>query len=92
MGKSVSTFCPSEKKGEASSLRKLIHEAQSSDDDNSMDDSTTTANTDPFRPWYADFKNYIDTLEVKPPPGMSTVQWWSVSIFHYVLLFFHYYH
>ena len=90
MGKSASIPCPSVKKGKASGLRKLIHENQSSDEDESMDNSGMKANIDPSRPWYADFKNYIDMSEAKPPPGMSTVQWWGVSILFYTLLFIHY--
>ena len=84
IGESVSTSRPSEKKGKASGLRKLIRETQSSDEDDTMNNSAA-ANSDPSRPWYADFKNYIDTLEAKPLPGMSTIQWWGVSILlHYI--------
>jgi len=84
MGKSASTSQPSVKKGKASGPRKLIRETQSEDEDDNMDNSPSTADTDPSRPWYADFKNYIDTLEMKPPPGMSIVQWWGISILHLI--------
>jgi hypothetical protein len=80
MGKLTPTLQQSAKKGKASGLRKLIRETQSSDDDEDFGDSATT-DADPSRPWRADFKNYVDTLEVKPPAGMTTVQWWGVSIF-----------
>lgn len=61
-------------------IRNLICETQSSDKGDSMDKSAMMASTDPSRPWYADLKNYIDTLEAKSPLGMSTVQWWGLSI------------
>jgi hypothetical protein len=78
MGNLASALCPSAKKGKASGLRKLIRETQSSDEDDDM--AASTADTDPSRPWHADFKKYIDTSEAKPPAGMSVVQWWGVSI------------
>jgi hypothetical protein len=80
MGKIASTSRPPTKKGKASGLRKLIRENQSSDEDEAIANSTTAAITNPSRPWYADFKNYIDAIESKPPAGMSTIQWWGVSI------------
>jgi hypothetical protein len=80
------------KRGKASGLRKLICETQSSD---SEDDDTTTpvspTNTDPHRPWLGDFRAYIDASETKILQGMSTIQWWGVSIFLiiiYLLLIF----
>jgi hypothetical protein len=65
------------KKGKSSSLKKLIHEAQSSDEDD--DDKTVISHMDPSRPWYAVFKNYVDAVETKPLLGMSIIQWWGVS-------------
>ena len=58
-----------------------ICETQSSDNDEDFGNSALTTDADPSRLWRADFKNYIDTLEAKPPAGMTTVQWWGVSIF-----------
>ena len=80
IGKLTPTSQQSAKKGKASGLRKLIRETQSSDDDEDFGNSASITDADPFRPWHADFKNYVDTLEAKPPAGMTTVQWWGVSI------------
>jgi hypothetical protein len=78
----ASTSQPSVKKGKASGLRKLIRETQSSDEDEDLRNSALAADPDPSKAWRADFKNYIDTLEAKPPPGMTTIQWWGVSTLH----------
>lgn len=84
MGKSTLISQPLVKKAKASGLQKLICETQSEDEDEDMDNSPSTADADLSRPWYADFKNYIDTLEMKPPPGMSIVQWWGISILYII--------
>jgi hypothetical protein len=81
----ASTSQPSVKKGKASGLRKLICETQSSDEDEDLGNSALATDADPSRPWLADFKNYIGTLEAKPPPGMTTIQWWGVSTLHLFL-------
>jgi hypothetical protein len=65
------------KKGKTSGLKKLIRKAQSSDEDD--DDETVVTHTDPSRPWYASFKDYVDAVETKPPAGISIIQWWGVS-------------
>lgn len=80
MGESASVVQPSVKKGKASGLRKLIREAQSSDEDDDVGYCASVADSDSSRPWNADFRHYLDTVEAKPPPGMSIVQWWGVSI------------
>jgi len=81
MGKSVSVPQPSVKKGKASGLlRKLICETQSFDEGDDGSPSPTAATADPIRPWRADFMNYLNTVEAKPPPGMSIIQWWGVCI------------
>ena len=71
------------KKGKASGLKKLIHQTQSSDEDEDMRDSTP-ALPDSAKSWRADFMNYIDTVEAKLPPGMSTIQWWGVCTYLYL--------
>jgi hypothetical protein len=81
MGKLMPTSQQSAKKGKASGLRKLIRETQSLDDDEDFGNLALTTDADPSRLWHADFKNYVDTLEAKPLAGMTTVQWWGVSIF-----------
>jgi hypothetical protein len=80
MGNSSSAPQPSVKKGRASGLKKLIRETLSSDEDEGLGHSAEATDTDPSRPWWPDFKNYMDTLEAKPPAGMSTIEWWGVSI------------
>lgn len=59
-------------KCKASRLKKLICETQSSDEDDN--DETVITHTDPSRLWYVVFKNYVDAVEMKPPPGMSIIQ------------------
>jgi hypothetical protein len=39
--------------------------------------------TDPLRPWRVEFLSYIETLETTLLAGMSTIQWWGVSIVDY---------
>jgi hypothetical protein len=78
MRKSVSAPQPSVKKGKASGLRKLIRETQSYDKDEDSGPSAAAAATDPTRPWRANFMNYLNTAEAKPPPGMTIIQWWGV--------------
>jgi len=80
MGRFASVPQTHVKKGKASTLKKLIRETQSSDEDEDMGDFTPTALPDSAKPWRADFLNYIDTLEAKLPPGMSIIQWWGVCI------------
>jgi hypothetical protein len=69
---------PTVKKGKTSSLKKLIREVESEDDDDTPDVVASTANFDPSKPWLPDFMRYIDTCEATPLPGMSTIQWWGV--------------
>jgi hypothetical protein len=78
MGKSATAPQAHVKKGKASGLKKLIRETQSSDSDEDIGHSAPTAPLDSAKPWRADFMNYMDTLEAKPPPGMSIIQWWGV--------------
>jgi len=74
MGRSASAPQIHVKKGKASGLKKLIRETQSSDEDDDMGDFTApTVQPDSAKPWRADFMNYIDTLEAKLPPGMTTI-------------------
>ena len=82
MGKSASFPQPSIQKGKASGLRKLIRETQSSDEGEDVGNYAPAAATDTAKPWRADFVKYVDTLEAKPPPGITTVQWWGVCISH----------
>jgi hAT family C-terminal dimerisation region len=81
MQTSASALQPCEKKGKASSLKKLICETQSLDKDEEMCNSTSTADMDPARRWQSDFLNYLNTSDRKLPPGMSTIQWWGVCIY-----------
>jgi hypothetical protein len=81
MQTSASAPQPCEKKGKASGLKKLIRETQSSDEDEEMCNSTSTADMDPARRWRSDFLNYLNTSDGKLPPGMSTIQWWGVCIY-----------
>src|ERR1700732_1728304 len=91
MGKSATAPQVHIKKGKASGLKKLMHETQSSDSDEDISHPAPTALPDSAKPWRAGFMNYIDTLEAKPPPGMSTIQWWGVCtyLFSYVSLVTH---
>jgi len=45
--------------------------------------AASTSAGDPLRPWRAEFLSYIETLEAALPAGMSTIQWWGVSIVYY---------
>lgn len=71
-------------KGKASTLKKLIREVISSDEDDAFGGITTgSSHTDYFvavEPWRAGFNAYIDTIEADVPKGMSTVEWWGVSL------------
>ncbi len=72
------------KKGKAGGLKKLIHQTQSSDEDEYMRDSTPQVLPNATKAWRADFTNYIDTVEAKLLPGMSTIQWWGVCTDFYL--------
>ncbi|KAG2131866.1 hypothetical protein BD769DRAFT_1386572 [Suillus cothurnatus] len=63
------------KKGKASSLKKLIHQTQSSDKD---EDIRAAAPSVSAKPWQADFMKYMDMVEAAPLSGMSTIQWWGI--------------
>lgn len=75
---------PASTKGKAASLKKLIREVISSGDDES--DSGIAAGSSfsdsyiTVEPWRAGFNAYIDTIEADTTKGMSTVEWWGVSI------------
>ena len=78
ISRSTSTPQSQIKKGKASGLKNLIRQTQSSDEDEEINDSLPTSPPDLTKPWRTDFMNYVDTLEAKIPPGMSTIQWWGV--------------
>jgi len=85
MGKSAMAPQVLIKKGKANGLKKLIHETQSFDLDEDIGNPAQTALPDSAKPWWAGFMNYLDMLDAKPPPGMSTIQWWGVcTSFSYV--------
>jgi hypothetical protein len=80
-----STPHPAVKKSKAGSLKKLIREVESEDDEEEISDvMASTANSDPSKPWLSDFRKYVDTLEATPPSGMSTIQWWGVRLILYL--------
>jgi hypothetical protein len=72
---------PASKRSKAGGLKKLIREVLSdSEYDLSTNPATSMAIGDPLRPWRAEFLSYLETIEAALPPGMSTIQWWGVSI------------
>lgn len=81
MNQTASTSRPAVKKSKTGGLKKLIREVESDDDDEEFPDvMALTTNFDPSKPWLPDFRKYIDTSEATPPPGMTTIQWWGVSL------------
>lgn len=80
MGKSATAVQLPIKKSKVHGLKKLIHETESSDEDEDLGFGTSAADVDPSRPWYADFRLYLDTVEAKLPSGTSMVKWWGVRI------------
>ena len=69
MNKEPNQPAPPKKK---SKMSKLLREIS---DDESI--PTPSAPTDPTRPWYKDFRRYLDT-EDELPEDMTIVQWWGV--------------
>jgi len=45
-----------------------------------MTSSASASTGDPLRPWRVEFLSYLETIEAAPPAGMSTIQWWGVSV------------
>jgi hypothetical protein len=80
MGKSATAVQLPIKKGKVHSLKKLIRETKSSDEDEDLDFGTLAANVNSSRPWYTDFRLYLDTVEAKLPSRTSMVKWWGVCI------------
>jgi hypothetical protein len=81
MNKNMSPLSqPASKKSKASGLKKLICEVSDLEDDLSTNPVTSTAIGDPLRPWRVEFLSYLKTIEAAPLAGMSTIQWWGVSI------------
>jgi hypothetical protein len=74
------------KKGKASSLKKLIHQTQSSDKD---EDIRAAAPSVSAKPWQADFMKYMDMVEAAPLSGMSTIQWWGVCSIHFLTVLYY---
>ena len=76
MNKDSNQPVPPKKK---SKMSKLLREI--SDDESAP---TPSAPSDPTRPWYKDFRRYLDT-EDDLPEDMTIVQWWGVRfLFHFV--------
>ena len=80
---SSSLLQPTSKKSKAGGLKKLIRQVQSDSEDDMPPNAATASAGDPLRPWRAEFLSYIETLEAALPAGMSTIQWWGVSIVYY---------
>jgi hypothetical protein len=74
---------PTSKKSKAGGLKKLIRQVQSDSEDDMSPNAATASAGDPLRPWRAEFLSYLETLEAALPAGMSTIQWWGVSILYY---------
>jgi len=74
---------PHSGKGKAGGLKKLIRQVQSDSEDDMPPNAASTSAGDPLRPWIREFLSYIETLEAALPAGMSTIQWWGVSIVYY---------
>lgn len=62
---------------------KLIRQVQSDSEDDMSPNAAITSTGDPLRPWRAELLSYLETLEAALPAGMSTIQWWGVSIIYY---------
>lgn len=71
---------PTTRKSKAGALKKLIREVLSDSDDDDSSNTAIPSVGDPSRPWRAEFLSYLETIEAVPPTGMSTIQWWGVSI------------
>lgn len=58
-------------------LRALLREL--SDDEDNTTDTGPDIPEDPDRPWFRDFRAYMDAVE-QVPDGWSAVKWWGVSL------------
>lgn len=75
-------------KGKTGGRKKLIREVLS--DDEEPESSTgsplgAASSTNDVEPWRADFNAYIDSIEALRPAGMSTIQWWGVSLSRFTI-------
>ena len=70
------TSVPAVKKGKVSGLKKLIHEVESDDEDETP---VPVMHTDASKPWMTEFTHYLETLEATLASRMSMIQWWGVS-------------
>jgi hypothetical protein len=74
---------PTSKKSKAGGLKKLIQQVQSDSEDDMLPNAATASAGDPLQPWRAECLSYLKTLEAALPAGMSTIQWWGVSMVNY---------
>ena len=62
-----------------SKFHDLLHELDSSDDENSDNESGPSAGAhDPAKPWLREYNLYFNTTD-EIPEGQSLVQWWGVG-------------
>jgi len=64
-------------------LNTLLQEL--SDDNETTAEDRTGMPEDPKWPWLKEFQKYIDVIE-QVPDGCSTIGWWGVSDWSYVML------
>lgn len=67
-------------KSKTGGLKRLIRAVASDDEDESPEVTTSTLHADPTKLWRSEYRSYLDTVEATPPAGMTTIQWWGVSL------------
>jgi hypothetical protein len=89
-GESASSGPQKKDRGSRSRFRTLLHELDSSDDDELSDDTPGTSTTfiDATPAWSKDFNTYLNTTD-EIPEGQTIVQWWGVSLFKFLHQNFH---
>lgn len=66
----------------ASGKSTLLRDLSSDDEDDNSDNDIDNPNSDPKKPWLAEFHRYLNSTDYVED-GMSIIQWWGVSaIFH----------
>jgi hypothetical protein len=72
------------KKGKVNGLKRLIREVLSDSNDNTPAILVCSSNADPSKPWRAEFRSYLETVEACLPTGITTIQWWGVCTFQII--------
>jgi len=70
---------PTVKRNKNTGVMSLLRELSDDEDEDST--MTPSSSGDSDKPWWREFRGYLDTIH-EVPEGMTSVKWWGVSPLH----------